>query len=200
MAQFSSTSLIEDYLNRADIRNLLGVDEKVGAYKSCSKRVGIAFSNARDGNAATFYHITSLLEHNIRVLIYVGSFMTPLPNRQLSLLIPHQIGTYDWICNVVGNRRMLDALEWSGKVGFAAESLHDWSSGVSPHRAGQTKSYGGLTWYVVSSNTPLEVGRILTLCLRMNRATIEGASHMTPSSHPVESAFMFEHWIAGKDL
>jgi hypothetical protein len=45
---------------------------------------------------------------------------------------------------------MVDALEWSGKEEFAAVPLQDWSPGILSHRAGQTKSYGGLTWSVIS--------------------------------------------------
>jgi hypothetical protein len=45
---------------------------------------------------------------------------------------------------------MIDALEWSGKEEFAAVPLQDWSPGILSHRAGQTKSYGGLTWSVIS--------------------------------------------------
>lgn len=48
-------------------------------------QVGRAFGEAKDGLAPTFYHLTGLLENDVRVLIYVG--------------------VQDWICNYIGNFR-----------------------------------------------------------------------------------------------
>jgi len=45
------------------------------------------------------------------------------------------VGTYDWICNFVGNERFLDALEWDGAYGYRHAS-----------RYLQRKWIGGETW------------------------------------------------------
>lgn len=64
------------------------------------------------------------------------------------------IGTYDWICNWVGNERWTLELEWSGQEKFVGQgALRDWSVGGKV--AGRTRSAGGLTF-----------------------ATIDGAGHM----------------------
>lgn len=44
-------------------------------------------------------------------------------------------------------RRMVEALEWSGKEGFGAEELRDWKT--SGELSGQTKAFGGLTWSTI---------------------------------------------------
>jgi len=84
----------------------------------------------------TSEYIAALLEREVRVLIYVG--------------------TYDWICNWVGNERWTLALEWSGKEEFVTQSLRDWQ--VGGKRAGRARSAKGLTF-----------------------ATVDGAGHMV---HP----------------
>lgn len=41
------------------MRQKLGVHEGIGAFQSCSSKVGQAFGVARDSLAPTFYHLTS---------------------------------------------------------------------------------------------------------------------------------------------
>lgn len=81
----------------------------------------------------TYHYVSALLERKVKVLIYVG--------------------TYDWICNWVGNELWTLALEWSGQEEFAGQPLRTWE--VHGKRAGKTRSAKGLTF-----------------------ATIEGAGHM----------------------
>lgn len=78
-------------------------------------------------------HVAALLHRGIKVLIYVG--------------------TYDWICNWVGNERWTLALDWNGKNEFGKLGLREWD--VEGKRAGRVRSSGGLTY-----------------------ATVEGAGHM----------------------
>lgn len=89
--------------------------------------MGIAFAESRDDQAPTFFHLTGLLEAGIRVLIYVGK--------------------NDWICNYIGNYRMLEKLGWSGQAEFNAEKLEAWK--FEGKAIGQTKSHKGLTWSVL---------------------------------------------------
>lgn len=85
----------------------------------------------------TAEYVAALLERGVRVLIYVG--------------------TYDWICNWVGNERWTLALDWSGKEEFAKQPLKDWEIGGK--RVGRTRSAKGFTF-----------------------ATVDGAGHMVRTS------------------
>lgn len=92
-----------------------------------------AFSANRDELQSSHLHVAALLERGVQVLIYIG--------------------TYDWICNWVGNERWTLALEWSGQKDFVSQDLKVWE--VDGKRAGRTRSARGLTF-----------------------ATVEGAGHM----------------------
>lgn len=129
------TRHITNYLNSTSTRSLLGVDPSVPAqYSICSDPVALAFDASNDQQkTATPLHIAALLERNVRVLIYVGS--------------------YDWICNWVGNERWTRALDWSGQQDFAEQELSVWK--VDGKMAGLTRSARGLRF-----------------------ATVEGAGHM----------------------
>lgn len=71
----------------------------------------------------------------------------------------YAVGSYDWICNWVGNERWSKALEWSGQEEFASQELREWT--VGGVKAGVTRSAkGGLFTF----------------------ATVEGAGHMVSFS------------------
>lgn len=55
---------------------------------------------------------------------------------------------------------MVQALEWSGQAGFVSESLRPWTLNGTDVAAGNTKTFGDLTW-----------------------ATIHNAGHMVSSLH-----------------
>ena len=98
---------IRDYLSRADVRELLGVDDHVSpSFSACSDSVGIAFDASLDETHDSSIFVGALLEHGVDVLLYVG--------------------TSDWICNWVGNQLWAIALEWTGNEQFAAEPLREW--------------------------------------------------------------------------
>lgn len=116
------------------MRKNLGVDPSItGNFSSCSNDVGLAFALAEDGYHATYDHVAALLERGVRALIYVG--------------------TYDWICNWVGNEAWTLNMEWSGKEAFGQQALEAWL--VEGEVAGKTRSAKGLTF-----------------------ATVDGAGHM----------------------
>ncbi|KAH7919224.1 alpha/beta-hydrolase [Leucogyrophana mollusca] len=132
------TKKITSYLDRPDVRSTLGVDPSLtGNFSSCSNSVGEDFNLAQDELHETYTHVAALLERGVRALIYVG--------------------TYDWICNWVGNERWTLGMEWTGREAFVKEELRDWK--VAGEVAGQTRSANGLTF-----------------------ATIYGAGHMVRSS------------------
>jgi len=124
------TKHIAAYLDRPEVRTLLGVDTSAITrnFSSCSNKVGHDFStNLDEYHAATQHYIAALLERNINVLIYVGK--------------------YDWICNHVGNEAWTLALEWSGHEEFSAQSLRDWK--IDGRSVGTTRCANGLTFATI---------------------------------------------------
>ncbi|KAJ7242648.1 Alpha/Beta hydrolase protein [Mycena rebaudengoi] len=142
------------FLNRKDVQLSIGVD--VTQYESCSSTVALAFGRLQNDllHGSTEY-VAALLECDIRVLVYVGS--------------------YDWVCNWIGNEAWTLALEWSGHAEFAAQPLREWT--VDGERAGTTRSARAFTF-----------------------ATVDGAGNMVPYDKPKESLEMVKRWIAGKPL
>ena len=57
------------------------------------------------------------------------------------------VGTYDWICNWVGNEKWTLALEWMGRDVFTKQELKEWK--VNGKVAGRTRSANGLTFATV---------------------------------------------------
>ncbi|KAF8518463.1 serine carboxypeptidase [Gautieria morchelliformis] len=147
---------IINYMNLPATRQILGVDPSVGNFTSCSPEVGDAFErNLDDVSHQTQFYVAELLERGIRVLIYVG--------------------TYDWICNWVGNERFTLAMEWSGQSRFASQELREWKVDGKP--AGLTRTEEGLTF-----------------------ATIAGAGHMVPYDKPAEALELVKRWLAKEEL
>jgi cathepsin A (carboxypeptidase C) len=121
---------------------MLGVDPSLTSnFSSCSNAVGYAFYETLDEYRNTQYYVAALLERGVRVLIYVG--------------------TYDWICNWVGNERWTLAMEWSGQEEFSRQDLKPWGVGKGSPQIGLTRSAKGLTF-----------------------ATVEGAGHMVRLYEP----------------
>ncbi|KAG8755140.1 hypothetical protein FRC14_004314 [Serendipita sp. 396] len=149
------TQYIGQYLNLPETRRQLGVDEKVGKFKSCSDAVGEDFRTHLDELRTTSTYVEGLLERGINVLIYVG--------------------TYDWICNHVGNYRWTSAFQWSGHKEFNKQELREWR--VDDRVAGKTRSAQGLTF-----------------------ATVFGAGHMVPYDRPKEALVMLSRWLAEQAL
>lgn len=104
-----------------------------------------------------------LLENGIKVLVYVGEYECVERSCRASASRLTTCPLCSWICNFIGNRRMVEALEWSGKEGFAGAELRSWSvaDAHSGDAAGVTKSFAGLTY-----------------------ATIHKAGHMVSFSRP----------------
>jgi carboxypeptidase C (cathepsin A) len=115
------------YLNRKDVQALLGVE--VPTYASCSDPVGLDFGVTLDVMKGATDYVSALLERDIRVLIYVG--------------------TYDWICNWLGNEAWTLALEWSGQAEFSSQPLTEWA--VDGKRAGRTRHAKGFTFATVDA-------------------------------------------------
>ncbi|KAJ7849010.1 Alpha/Beta hydrolase protein [Mycena leptocephala] len=142
------------FLNRKDVQLSIGVD--VTQYESCSSTVALAFVRLQNDllHGSTEY-VAALLERDIRVLVYVGS--------------------YDWVCNWIGNEAWTLALEWSRHAEFTAQPLREWT--VDGKHAGKTRSARAFTF-----------------------ATVDGAGHMVLYDKPKESLEMVKRWIVGKPL
>jgi carboxypeptidase C (cathepsin A) len=104
---------------------LLGVDPSQN-FTFLSWEVYDGFSASLDQIQSSHHHVAALLERNVRVLIYVG--------------------TYDFDCNWVGNEWFTVELEWGGRDEFAAQPLREWK--VDVNRAGRV-SARGLTFATV---------------------------------------------------
>lgn len=126
----SLRSVIARFLDRPDIRVMLGVDPLVPEkFSSCSATVGMAFDAAGDHLHSSVDYVGALLARQVRVLVYVG--------------------TYDWICNWIGNEAWTLALEWHGQKDFAALPLREWH--VDGRVAGKTRAARGLTFATVDA-------------------------------------------------
>ncbi|KAF8495647.1 serine carboxypeptidase [Russula emetica] len=148
--------VISHFLDRPDIRTTLGVDQLVPEkFSACSPTVGMAFNAAQDGLHSSADYVSALLARRVRVLVYVG--------------------TYDWICNWIGNEAWTLALEWHGQQDFAALPLREWK--VDGHAVGKTRSAHGLTF-----------------------ATVDAAGHMVPYDKPEEALALINRWLALKEL
>ncbi|CAE6415970.1 unnamed protein product [Rhizoctonia solani] len=149
------TEHINNFLDRPETRKALGVHPSIGNYTGCSSDVGMRFSASLDHFHSNQWYVAGLLERGVKVLVYVG--------------------TYDWICNWVGNQKWVMALDWTGSAEFAAQKDRNWI--VDGRVAGFTRSANGLTF-----------------------ATVDAAGHMVPYDKPKEALAMLTRWLEGKDL
>jgi carboxypeptidase C (cathepsin A) len=139
---------ITKFLRTGKVREAFGVDKAAPKFVGCSGKVGREFSKVNDYIIDTRPYVAALLHSGIRVLIYVG--------------------TYDWICNFVGNERVFGSLEWKGLPDFRYQQENNkqvWS--------------GGLWW---------ESGLL-------RYARVNGAGHMVPWDKPVEALKLFKTWL-----
>ncbi|EJD36685.1 peptidase S10, serine carboxypeptidase [Auricularia subglabra TFB-10046 SS5] len=149
------TRHIREYLDQPHVRKNLGVHKAIGNFSSCSSTVGTGFHQHQDGLHLSAPYVAELLQRGVRVLIYVG--------------------TYDLVCNWVGNLAWTTALEWPGHEAFAGTEFREWA--VDGARAGLTKSAGPLTY-----------------------ATVEAAGHMVPYDKPVQALQLLNRWLSSSDL
>ncbi|KAK1226684.1 hypothetical protein PQX77_010328 [Marasmius sp. AFHP31] len=149
---------VNTFLSNPKVRKQLGVDSHPALPANFSLigwNVTTAFSSTQDALHPSTPYVAALLERGIRTLIYVG--------------------TYDWICNWVGNERWMLDLEWSGAEVFRNDKPREWV--VDGKVAGKTRGSGLLTF-----------------------ATVDAAGHMVPYYKPKESLEMVIRWMYGKGL
>merc|ERR1719341_2744111 len=90
------------FLPRPDVQETLGAK---GSWSSCNMLANKLYIADFMKN----YHneIANLLENGLQVLIYAGDV--------------------DYICNWLGNKKWVKALEWGGKEGFNAAEDENWT-------------------------------------------------------------------------
>jgi carboxypeptidase C (cathepsin A) len=124
---YAENANIRDFLDAPGTRKMLGA-ESPGNFSLSSGIVGKNFASHLDKWAHhTQDYVAALLERNIRVLIYAG--------------------TYDWQCNWIANKLWVDKLDWTGRSAYMKESWRSWY--VDGEKAGETKSTGPLTFATV---------------------------------------------------
>lgn len=179
------------YLNQPKIRSLIGVDSALDSYNytAYAFKVNEEFTRSLDTIQTTNQYVASLLEHGIKVLIYVGK--------------------NDYICNHVGNAKWLSELEWSGKNGFGDKPLKDWymrgyhiengfdQLGFPPGTpgplvsSGSFKSYGGLTFLTIDGGAHMVSARWMLSFTTLN------STFQVPYNRPAESLWMVNRWLSG---
>lgn len=141
-------------------------------FSSCSDPVGNAFNSAQDEYHSTYTHVSELLERGIHALIYVG--------------------TYDWICNWIGNERWTLEMPWSGQEAFVNQPLREWQ--LDGQVVGKTRSANGLTFATVDGAGHM-VGPSLfvEICMALMRVQV-------PYNKPKEALALVQRWLARQEL
>ncbi|KAJ7571660.1 hypothetical protein O6H91_01G170800 [Diphasiastrum complanatum] len=116
-------SNMENYLSEKSVLEALGVGDR--KFVSCSPTVYKAM--IVDWMRNLEVGIPTLLEDNIKLLVYAGE--------------------YDLICNWLGNSRWVTAMDWSGQQSYAAASWKPFK--VDGMEAGSVTSYGPLSFLKV---------------------------------------------------
>ncbi|KAI0258669.1 Alpha/Beta hydrolase protein [Gloeopeniophorella convolvens] len=116
------------YLNRTDVREVLGVDARANTnITAFSWEVFRSMIDAGDMLHSSKDHVAALLSRGVRVLLYVG--------------------VNDFTCNWIGNEKWSRELEWFGHDDFAAQPLREW--GFNGMKAGKVRSAHGFTFATV---------------------------------------------------
>jgi carboxypeptidase C (cathepsin A) len=124
---YKEGTAINEYLNRPEIRDTLGV-EISGNFSSCSDSVSAGFnSNLDKWRVHTQAYVANLLDRGIRILIYAG--------------------TYDWQCNWVANKLWVDKLVWSQSDVYQRENWREWT--VDGKVAGEVKETDFLSFVTI---------------------------------------------------
>lgn len=161
-----------EWLNLNATRKALGLPSSVPPYASSSEIVATDFTIGHDRLYRSDYYVSQLLERGVRVLIYAG--------------------IADSACSWMGNKRVYEALDWTGHDAFNAAPTRDWT--VSPPSAGS-----GLATFTVADDVSVkgEVAGTIRSADGLTFVTIREAGHMVPFDKPVESLAMLQAWLRG---
>ena len=136
---------LDAYMALPDVLDALGVAGRT--WTECSTSVHLLLTDDWMQNLEV--RIPNILAAGVHVLVYAGN--------------------KDFICNVEGNRRWVDKMEWAGAEAFAAAPQRTWH--VNGEAAGLSKSAGGLTFlevYDAGHMVPMDQGeRALDMLQRL---------------------------------
>jgi carboxypeptidase C (cathepsin A) len=114
---------LDTYMGLPDVLDALGATGR--SWTECSTSVHMLLTEDWMQNLEV--RIPTILAAKVRVLIYAGD--------------------QDFICNVEGNRRWVETMQWAGAAQFAAAPMRTWHVKGAP--VGQAKTAGGLTFLQV---------------------------------------------------
>ncbi|PVH77467.1 peptidase S10, serine carboxypeptidase [Cadophora sp. DSE1049] len=114
------------YLNRPEIQKQLGVEAGF-TFQQCSSDISRDFIAAGDQNRPSEKLVGRLLDHGLKVLVYVGN--------------------QDWLCNAAGVRSGVNELAWRGQSIFRAQQEKPWL--VDGRVSGSMKVADGLSFVEV---------------------------------------------------
>lgn len=154
---------IEIFLNLESTRKALGVSDKVEKWQSCNNAVNLMFVN--DWMRNFHKELIEMLENDVRVLIYAGDV--------------------DFICNWMGNKAWTQALQWSGKEGFNAETDHNWM-----YNNGEKDVHGGF----------VRTGRAVQGKGSLTFLQVFEAGHMVPMDQPAAALSLLNTFLTNKDF
>ncbi|KAI9278868.1 Alpha/Beta hydrolase protein [Phascolomyces articulosus] len=100
--------LLQDYLNRIDVKSAVGSSRYVNSYVNCNLQVNYMFQLTGDWMRPYVNHIPRLLdEDKVKILIYAGDA--------------------DFICNWIGNKAWTLELEWSDRDAWRQAEDVEWN-------------------------------------------------------------------------
>lgn len=97
---------VQKYLNLPEVKEEVGA--QTDKYESCNMQINFRFQMAGDWMRPYVNEVPTLLEDDIKILIYAGDA--------------------DFICNWMGNKAWTLELPWSGQEEFAAANDTEWYS------------------------------------------------------------------------
>ncbi|KAI1933008.1 carboxypeptidase C [Ophidiomyces ophidiicola] len=148
---YSIVGWISRWLNQKDV--LEGIGAEVRSFRSCNTAVNRAFFNNGDWSLPFHRKIPGILE-KIPVLVYAGDA--------------------DYICNWVGNKMWVDALDWPGKAEFSRKPLTEVKLPSTSKAYGQLKTHQNFAFLKIFQ-----------------------AGHLVPYDQPEASLEFFNKWLAG---
>lgn len=149
---YTELGWISEYLNKQDVQKELGVE--VQEYESCNFDINRNFLFQGDW-MQPFHRLVPDLLKQIPVLVYAGDA--------------------DFICNWLGNRAWMEALEWKGKKGYNAAKTKDLLLSDDGSPIGSVKASGNFTF-----------------------VRLHAGGHMVPYDQPVASLDMLNRWLDGE--
>ncbi len=144
-------SHVTSFFNEPATQKALGV-QSGQPWAACNYNVNGMFSSDWMKQFATPY-ISDQLNAGTRVLVYAGDV--------------------DFICNWLGNQAWSLGLDWSGKAGFNAAPMNNWTL-ADGTTAGQVRTYGGFSFLRVFD-----------------------AGHMVPADQPKAALALLNTMISG---